>query len=80
LQHRKNEHLVDQVNVGFDASAKPPTFELDICESKLVAPQFENGKKLPVMASSSSKQRSVSTQCGSALRQERRDHYGRTLW
>jgi len=44
--------FVTKSNVGFDASAKPPTFELDISRVEgVVAPQFENGKKLPVMAS-----------------------------
>lgn len=41
-----------KTNVGFDASTTPPTLELDINRLEgVVAPQFENGKKLPVLAS-----------------------------
>lgn len=44
--------FVTKTNVGFEASAEPPTFELTIARLEgTVAPQFENGKKLPVMAS-----------------------------
>ncbi len=39
-------------NVGLEASTLPPTLELDINRLEgVVAPQFENGKKMPVMAS-----------------------------
>ncbi len=44
--------FVTRTNVGFDASTTPPTLELDIGRQEgVVAPQFENGKKLPVLAS-----------------------------
>lgn len=44
--------FVTKTNVGFEASSEPPTFELDISRLEgTVGPQFENGKKLPVMAS-----------------------------
>lgn len=44
--------FITKTNVGFEASAEPPTFELDISRLEgTVGPQFENGKKLPVMAS-----------------------------
>ena len=42
--------FITKTNVGFEASAEPPTFELDISRLEgTVGPQFENGKKLPVM-------------------------------
>jgi len=41
-----------KTNVGLEVSTKPPTLELDISRFEgVVSPQFENGKKLPVMAS-----------------------------
>jgi hypothetical protein len=44
--------FVTKTNAGFEVSAEPPTFELDISRLEgVVAPQFENGKKLPVLAS-----------------------------
>lgn len=44
--------FVTKTNVGFEASSTPPAFELDIARLEgVLAPQFENGKKLPVMAS-----------------------------
>lgn len=44
--------FVTKTNVGFEASSEPPTVELDIARFEgTVGPQFENGKKLPVMAS-----------------------------
>ena len=44
--------FVTKTNVGFEASSKPPTLELDVSRLEgTVGPQFENGKKLPVLAS-----------------------------
>lgn len=41
-----------KTNVGFDVDAKPPVVQLNIARTEgVIAPQFENGKKLPVMAS-----------------------------
>lgn len=44
--------FVTKTNVGFEASGEPPTLELGISRLEgTVGPQFENGKKLPVLAS-----------------------------
>lgn len=44
--------FVTKTNAGLEVSAAPPTIRLDIGRKEgVVAPQFENGKKLPVMAS-----------------------------
>ena len=44
--------FVTKTNAGFEASSLPPTLQLDIARLEgVVAPQFEEGKKLPVMAS-----------------------------
>ena len=44
--------FITKTNIGFEASTTPPTLELDIARVEgTVGPQFENGKKLPVLAS-----------------------------
>jgi hypothetical protein len=44
--------FITKTNAGLDASAEPPTLELNVSRIEgVVAPQFANGKKLPVMAS-----------------------------
>lgn len=41
-----------KTNVGLEVSTTPPTAQLDISQLEgVVSPQFENGKKLPVMSS-----------------------------
>lgn len=44
--------FVTKTNVGFDVSNTPPTFQLALARTEgVLGPQFENGQKLPVMAS-----------------------------
>lgn len=44
--------FVTKTNVGFEASTEPPTLQLDIARVEgVVTPQFQNGQKLPVLAS-----------------------------
>jgi hypothetical protein len=44
--------FITKTNAGFEFSYAPPTIALDISRVEgVLAPQFENGKKLPVMAS-----------------------------
>ncbi len=41
-----------KTNVGFEVDTKPPVVQLNIDRTEgVIAPQFENGKKLPVLAS-----------------------------
>lgn len=41
-----------KTNVGFEVDTKPPVIQLNIGRTEgVIAPQFENGKKLPVLAS-----------------------------
>ncbi len=41
-----------KTNVGFEVDTKPPVIQLNIARTEgVIAPQFENGKKLPVLAS-----------------------------
>lgn len=44
--------FITKTNVGLEASSKPPAFGIDIDRVEgVIAPQFEKGKKLPVLAS-----------------------------
>jgi hypothetical protein len=44
--------FVTKTNAGFEATSTPPTIQLDIARTEgVIAPQFQNGAKLPVMAS-----------------------------
>src|SRR5207244_11898636 len=44
--------FVTKTNAGLEATSTPPTIQLDIARTEgVIAPQFQNGEKLPVMAS-----------------------------
>jgi len=44
--------FVTKTNLGFEVSNTPPTFQLALARTEgVLGPQFENGQKLPVMAS-----------------------------
>jgi hypothetical protein len=44
--------FVTKTNAGFEATTTPPTIQLDIARTEgVIAPQFQRGTKLPVMAS-----------------------------
>jgi hypothetical protein len=49
---RNSTLFVTKSNVGFEASSKPPTLQLALSRKEgVVGPQFQDGQKLPVMAS-----------------------------